>query len=142
MRLSTATTPRVIACAEDLPLHVALPQGCLGALETLLREHGVALELQDERTSGLEIPLVFQGSLTGAPSRAAKALLAHDAGILVAPPGAGLIVLRGGMNAVERRRMTERLAAIRDSEERLVLASWIPAHPACDLVGIAVHIQS
>ena len=26
MRLSTATTPRVIACAEDLPQHVGLPR--------------------------------------------------------------------------------------------------------------------
>jgi hypothetical protein len=32
MRLSTALTPRVIACAEDLPQHVAVPRGCLGGL--------------------------------------------------------------------------------------------------------------
>ncbi len=43
MRLSTATTPRVIACAEDLPQHVALPRGCRADLEGLLRQHGVAL---------------------------------------------------------------------------------------------------
>ena len=41
MRLSTAMTPRVIACAEDLPQHVALPRGCRTELEALLREHGV-----------------------------------------------------------------------------------------------------
>jgi len=34
-----------------------------------------------------------------------------------------LIVLRGGMGSRERRRMMERLAAIRDTEERLVLAT-------------------
>ena len=28
MRLSTALTPRVIACAEELPEHIALPRGC------------------------------------------------------------------------------------------------------------------
>ena len=37
MRLSTALTPRVIACAEDLPQHVALPRGCRPELEELLR---------------------------------------------------------------------------------------------------------
>jgi hypothetical protein len=36
MRLSTAMTPRVIACAEDLPQHVALPRGCMRDLEALL----------------------------------------------------------------------------------------------------------
>jgi hypothetical protein len=52
MRLSTATTPRVIACAEDLPKHVALPRGCKVDLEELLRVHGVALDVTDERVTG------------------------------------------------------------------------------------------
>lgn len=33
MRLSTAMTPRVISCAEDLPQYVALPRGCRADLE-------------------------------------------------------------------------------------------------------------
>ncbi len=57
MRLSTAMTPRVIACAEDLPKHVALPRGCKTDLEELLRVHGVALDLADERVTGT--PLIF-----------------------------------------------------------------------------------
>jgi hypothetical protein len=40
MRLSTAMTPRVIFCAEDLPRHVALPRGCRADLEELLRLQG------------------------------------------------------------------------------------------------------
>ena len=51
MRLSTALTPRVIACAEDLPQHVALPRGCQAELEELLREHGVALDVEDQRVA-------------------------------------------------------------------------------------------
>jgi hypothetical protein len=27
MRLSTALTPRIVACAEELPRHMALPRG-------------------------------------------------------------------------------------------------------------------
>ena len=49
MRLSTALTPRVIACAEEFPEHIALPRGCLADLEDLLREHGVALVVDDQR---------------------------------------------------------------------------------------------
>jgi superfamily II DNA or RNA helicase len=45
MRLSTATTPRVIACAEDLRRHVGLPRGCRSELEKLLGEHGVTLDV-------------------------------------------------------------------------------------------------
>ena len=52
MRLSTATTPRVVACAEDLPQYVGLPRGCRTELEALLREYGVSIEVDDERISG------------------------------------------------------------------------------------------
>ena len=93
LRLSTALTPRVIGCAEDLPQHVALPRGCHGALDALLRDHGVILELRDERTSGSKVAFEFQGTLTGAQERAARALLAQDTGVLVAPPGAGKTVI-------------------------------------------------
>ncbi len=93
LRLSTAMTPRVIGCAEDLPQHVALPRGCLSELGTLLHEHSVTLELRDERTSGNEVGFVFRGALTTPQERAAKALVSHDTGILVAPPGAGKTVI-------------------------------------------------
>jgi hypothetical protein len=93
LRLSTAAIPRVIACAEDLPHHIALPRGCLGELEALLRENSTALELRDERTSGRDVSLEFRGALTTTQERAAKALVTHDTGILVAPPGAGKTVI-------------------------------------------------
>jgi hypothetical protein len=32
MRLSSALTPRVVACAEEFREHIALPCGCLAAL--------------------------------------------------------------------------------------------------------------
>jgi len=93
MRLSTATTPRVITCAEDLPQHVGLPRGCRSELETLLCEHGVTLGVVDQRAPGEEVRLQFQGTLTPLQARAARALLAHDTGVLVAPPGAGKTVV-------------------------------------------------
>lgn len=93
LRLSTALTPRIIICAEDLPGHVALPRGCLPDLEALLEEHGVKLALQDERIDRKVEAVEFQGELTPSQLRAARALLDHETGVLVAPPGSGKTVI-------------------------------------------------
>lgn len=93
MRLSTATTPRVISCAEDLGQHVALPRGCRPELEEVLRGHGVALDVDDKRVSGSPVELRFRGTLTAVQEQAARALLAHDTGVFVAPPGVGKTVI-------------------------------------------------
>lgn len=93
MRLSTATTPRVIACAEDLPQFVALPRGCQGEIEELLRDHGVSVEIEDQRVGGERLSFQFQGRLTSVQQAAADALLAHDIGVFVAPPGVGKTVV-------------------------------------------------
>ena len=93
MRLSTAMTPRVISCAEDLPQHLALPRGCRPELEELLRGHGVALDVEDQRIQGAPLELRFQGTLTAVQEQAARALVAHDTGVFVAPPGAGKTVV-------------------------------------------------
>ncbi|MFI5301601.1 MAG: TOTE conflict system archaeo-eukaryotic primase domain-containing protein, partial [Polyangiales bacterium] len=103
LRLSTAGTPRVIACAEDLPLHVALPRGCQDALETLLREHVIAIDLTDERTLGASLDVRFRGALTEVQTNAAGAMLAHDIGVFVAPPGTGKTVLAAHLIAARSR---------------------------------------
>jgi superfamily II DNA or RNA helicase len=101
MRLSTALTPRVIACAEDLPKHIALPRGCQAPLEELLCSVGVELVVRDERTLGGELEVQFRGELSAEQARASKALLAADTGIFVAPPGTGKTVL--GIHLVAER---------------------------------------
>ena len=93
MRLSTATTPRIVTCAEDLPEHVALPRGCLDELRSLLKENEVRLQVEDKRCVGDPLPLKFDGELTAVQEDAAKALLAEDRGVLVAPPGVGKTVV-------------------------------------------------
>jgi len=105
MRLSTALTPRVIACAEDLPLWVALPRGCQRAAEQLLAEHGVTLKVEDERNEGETLQLDFEGELTSIQEKAAAALLAHDTGVFVGPPGIGKTVL-GAYLVARRARST------------------------------------
>ena len=93
MRLSTAATPRVISCAEDLPRHVALPRGCRPDLEDLLRQNGVALDVEDQRESGQTVEFRFHGRLTPLQRRATSALLGHEIGAFVAPPGVGKTVV-------------------------------------------------
>jgi len=105
MRLSTALTPRVIACAEEFPEHIALPRGCVSALEDLLREYGVALLVDDQRVFGDPLDVSFQGTLTPAQGDAVRTLLAHDTGVFVAPPGTGKTVV-GAYLVAQRARST------------------------------------
>jgi hypothetical protein len=93
LRLSTATTPRVVSCAEDLPKHVAIPRGCETDLRELLRSHGIALDVVDQRAVGKALEFRFRGTLTPGQEAAARALLAHDIGVFVATPGVGKTVI-------------------------------------------------
>ncbi len=103
MRLSTARTPRVIGCAEETVLHIGLPRGCRADLEELLRSHGIALVVQDERTDGEPLEVAFHGELTAVQQRAAADLLGHDAGVFVAPPGSGKTVVGAHVIAARGR---------------------------------------
>lgn len=105
MRLSTALTPRVIACAEDLDRHVALPRGCVADVEQFLAEHDVALVVEDQRHEGSPTAFTFDGELTAIQEEAARALLAHDVGVFVGPPGIGKTVL-GTYLVAQRSRST------------------------------------
>jgi superfamily II DNA or RNA helicase len=93
MRLSTSTTPRVIACADELSQHIGLPRGCATTLQRLLREHGTELDIEDKRVVSEPLKFRFQGKLTAVQERAAKSLLEHDIGVFVAPPGVGKTVV-------------------------------------------------
>ena len=93
LRLSTHLTPRVIACAEELAEYVALPRGCRDDLEALLGSAGSTLAVEDRRQAGEPLDLRFQGELTPVQEQAAKALLSHDPGVFVAPPGVGKTVV-------------------------------------------------
>jgi superfamily II DNA or RNA helicase len=119
MRLSTATTPRIITCAEDLPQHVGLPRGCRPQAEDMLRQHGAALEVQDQRHAGVPVPFQFHGTLTPVQQRAAAAILAHDIGVFVAPPGVGKTVL--GTHVVAARSVSTLIVVHR----RPLLDQWM-----------------
>lgn len=93
LRLSTARTPRVIVCSEELAKHISLPRGCLEDVKALLQGYESRLVLDDQRIPGDPIEVSFHGRLTDAQKQAVKAILAHDDGVIVAPPGFGKTVL-------------------------------------------------
>jgi superfamily II DNA or RNA helicase len=102
-RLSTALTPRVIACADDLPQHLALPRGCGEDLAELLGSHGATLRMDDRRVEGRAIEASFHGELTPVQQDAVRQLLTHDTGVLVAPPGTGKTVVGTYLTAARGR---------------------------------------
>ena len=61
MRRSTFGISRVVACAELLSHHIALPRGCIEAMDRLLGELDIELEVRDERNSGRPLDTAFLG---------------------------------------------------------------------------------
>ncbi len=95
LRLSTWQTPRFVKCySEDLS-HLHLPRGVLEPLRTLLENAGSRLDLADDRPMPAPLParLQLEADLTGLQQEAVEAMLAHDHGVLVAPPGTGKTVM-------------------------------------------------
>jgi superfamily II DNA or RNA helicase len=89
MRLSTFGKPRVIACGEDLAQHIAMPRGLLQEVRALFGSHNVAVDVTDHRFAGSLLEVDFRGDRRPAQAEAAKALAAHDDGILCAPTAFG-----------------------------------------------------
>lgn len=122
MRMSVWDKPRVIGCAENYPQHIALPRGCLDAALSLLRENGIAWELQDERFSGQPLDVSFLGSLRLDQEAAISGMLAHDAGVLCAPTAFGKTVTAAAMIArrgVNTLVLVHRTELLKQWQERL-----------------------
>jgi len=65
----------------------------------------VKLVIDDQRQDGASLEVAFGGELTTVQQQAARALLAHDVGVFVGPPGIGKTVL-GTYLVAERERST------------------------------------
>ncbi len=93
MRLPTFDKPRVIACAEDHPLHIGLPRGCLEDLKGVLASLKIEPVVRDERNTGVPFPVSFHGTLRPEQQAAVDALAAHDTGVLAATTAFGKTVI-------------------------------------------------
>jgi superfamily II DNA or RNA helicase/very-short-patch-repair endonuclease len=130
MRLSTYDKPRIVACAEDNPLHIGLPRGCLDDVRQLLEDLRITPVIRDERSQGSRLDLTFHGELRPDQKIAADAMLEHDTGVLSATTafgktvvGAWLIAQRGvnTLVLVHRRQLLEQWI------ERLSVFLGLPA---------------
>ncbi len=83
MRLSTYDKPRVIACGQDFPQHIAVPRGCLSEILALLTAHKIRPEVRDERCPGTPIEAEFQGQPRELQEDAVNQTIDHDEGISV-----------------------------------------------------------
>ncbi len=93
MRLPVYDKPRIICCAELLPGHVALPRGCLDGVRAELAAQSIRAVLRDERCGGVPLVASFHGELRPGQQVAAKAMLAHETGVLAATTAFGKTVL-------------------------------------------------
>ncbi len=107
LRLSTFGKPRIISCAEDHPLHLALPRGVLEETTALLSDAGIRTSLVDQRFSSTPLDVKFSGILRPEQQRAADAILSHDTGVLAAATAFGKTVVAAKIIA-ERKVMHPR----------------------------------
>jgi superfamily II DNA or RNA helicase len=130
MRLPVYDKPRIIQCAEDHPKHVALPRGLLADVEALLRQLRIEPVLRDERFGGSTLPLSFKGELRPEQLDAAKAMLAHETGVLAATTAFGKTVLAAWLiaeRAVNTLILVHRQQLLKQWVERLSHFLGIPA---------------
>ena len=118
MRMSVWNKPRVISCAENFPLHIALPRGCLEAALSLLQDNNVTYQLKDERCPGESIEVEFSGTLRVDQEAAIDDVLRHDTGVLCAPTAFGKTVVAA---AIIARRSVNTLILVHRSE---LLKQW------------------
>ncbi len=102
-RRSNHMTPRFIKCYREDFSHIHLPRGTAEEVETIARNAGSELICVDKRRLPEPITLQFHGCLRPEQEQAMKAVLAHDMGFLVAPPGAGKTVM--GCFAIAHRSL-------------------------------------
>jgi superfamily II DNA or RNA helicase len=93
-RASTWDTPRYLQNFDETAIgDLVLPRGLLDRLERLVVQAGSKLELTDDRVAGMSHGFELAATLDPEQQAALDAMLAHDLGVLVAPPGSGKTVI-------------------------------------------------
>jgi len=93
LRFGTWNTPRFLFSGEVHADRLLLPRGVEAAARELFRKAGGSLGIDDRRPQAEECEFKFHGELSADQQSAVDAMLAHDDGVLIAPPGAGKTVM-------------------------------------------------
>gem|GEM_PF-1632971 len=89
MRFSTWNTPRFISCYQEDIEWLHLPRGLAHQVDALVDDLGSRLETTDTRPVQPLTGFTFGGVLRPQQADAVAAIVEHELGVLVAPPGAG-----------------------------------------------------
>lgn len=119
MRLSTWNKPRIISCHEDFPGHIGLPRGCLEDVLGLLKSLKIKPDIVDERVSGDNIEVIFQGDLRPQQEKAARILLEYETGVLSASTAFGKTII--GIYLIAKRRVNTLILVHR----RHLMDQWV-----------------
>lgn len=93
-RQSTWNVPRIITCYDEtIDDHLVLPRGLGDTAIGLIEEAGSKIEVDDRRVTGDAQELSSSIDLLPQQQEAVEALITHELGVLVAPPGSGKTVM-------------------------------------------------
>ncbi|MGW4126365.1 TOTE conflict system archaeo-eukaryotic primase domain-containing protein [Nocardia sp. NPDC004711] len=93
-RFSTWNTPRLVCCFDATdPDWLRLPRGLAEEAASLIAQAGGVLDIVGDLPAPPAITASFTGALTELQTAAVDAMIGHDSGVLVAPPGSGKTVM-------------------------------------------------
>ena len=93
-RQSTWNVPRIITSYDEtLDDHLVLPRGLRDTATRLIEGAGSKVEVDDQRVTGDPLDLSPTFDLGPQQQEAVEAVLPHELGLLVAPPGSGKTVM-------------------------------------------------
>ncbi|MFT3872403.1 MAG: DEAD/DEAH box helicase family protein [Nocardioides sp.] len=93
-RQSTWNIPRIITSYDEtFDDHLVLPRGLHDTVTKLIEHAGSKIEIDDHRVAGDTLSLSPAFELRSLQREAVEAVLPHDLGLLVAPPGSGKTVM-------------------------------------------------
>lgn len=101
-RFWTGNTPRFIRCYRETLDQLLLPRGVRSQAEAIAIEAGSRLEIIEAYDSTEAVEYEPLATLRPDQQIAADALVAHELGVLVAPPGAGKTVIACALIALHR----------------------------------------